>query len=137
MACFTCCDDEHCSTHAEVREQQQYRELVLAGQAPTQILAREKRAKAIPPGSSHEPGFSYLGDTVVVWDLHQYMANPVWREDALRKTKKRKARQLNHEISGDAAAAAARPAKKKNRRQRFAETMEALYQKSLSAGVSS
>ena len=107
----------------------------MAGTTPTQLLAKDKRSKAIPPGRSKEPGFSYLGDTVVLWDLYQYMANPAWREDALRKTKKRKTRQLNHELSGDGTTVCNR--RKKSHRQRFDEVMETLYQKSQSEGVAS
>ena len=132
MSCLTCCDDENCATHLEVKEQNQYREQVLAGTTPTQLMAKDKRSKAIPAGRSREPGFSYLGDSVMVWDLYQYMANPAWREDALRKTKKRKTRQLNHELSGETTSAT-RGRAKKCRRERFADVMEALYQKSQSS----
>lgn len=134
MMCFTCCEDPHCASHAELREQNHYRDQVLAGNNPIQLLAKEKRAKAIPPGRSKEPGFSFLGDTVVIWDLCQYMAKKEWREDALRKTKKRKARQLNHEIGGetDQTSTAAPRSGKMSRRERFEKTMDQLYQKSQS-----
>ena len=131
-ACLACCDDSACSVHIEAREQAKWKDQVRAGTTPLQLQAKDKRSKKIPPGRFKESKIGYLGDTVVVWDLHQYMANPAWREDAYRKSKKRQARQLNHEL-GKSGNAAGKPIRKKSRKQRFADTMEALYQKSLSS----
>ena len=120
-------------THNEVREQAQWKEQVLAGTTPLQLMAKEKRSKAIPAGRFKERDFSYLGDTVVLWDLEQYLANPVWREDAIRKSKKRRTRQLNHDLSSAGAATngvTSRTPGKKCRRQQFHDTMEALYKQS-------
>ena len=135
-ACLACCDDKTCVTHKEVREHAQWKEQVLAGTTPLQLLVKEKRSKAIPAGRFKEQDFSYLGDTVVLWDLDQYYANAAWREDAIRKSKKRRTRQLNHDLSTTGGLAAAvtsnKASNRKTRRQRCHDIMEALYQKSLS-----
>jgi hypothetical protein len=41
------------------------------GATPIQLQAKEKRSKVIIPKKSifREPGFSYLSDTVVIWDM--------------------------------------------------------------------
>lgn len=130
-ACLACCEDKTCVTHKEVRAHAQWKEQVLAGTTDLQLLAKEKRSKAIPVGRFKEQNFSYLGDTVVLWDLDQYFRNSAWREDAIRKSKKRRTRQLNHDLSTGVAATSKAPSKKA-RRQRFHDTMEALFQKSLS-----
>ena len=140
--CLTCCTDTDCATHKEVREKEKWREQVLAGTTPTQLKAKEIRAKAIPKGRFKETDFNFLGDTVLVWDTHQYMDNPMWREDAIRKSKKRKLRQLNNELANSSAASSsandgihssnAAVGRKMSRKKRFEQTMEMLYQKSLS-----
>ncbi|CAB9519582.1 expressed unknown protein [Seminavis robusta] len=131
-ACLNCCDDNGCATHLEVREQAQWREQVLAGTTPLQVRAEELRNKAIPPGRFKESGFSYLGDSVVLWDLQQYLTNPTWKEEAVRKSNKRKTRQRNNDLA-TAAAVIPNGHRKKNRRQRFQDVMDGLYQKSLSS----
>ena len=128
----------------------------MAGTTPLQLLVKEKRSKSIPVGRFKEQDFSYLGDTVVLWDLNQYFANPIWREDAIRKSKKRRMRQLNHDFlligttttggtttstrmttttttshTTTTTTTTKSPSTKKTRRQRCHDIMEALYQKSL------
>lgn len=113
---------------------------MLSGTTPLQIKVKElKRNKHIPMGRFREVDFSYLGDTVVVWDIKQYFSRPSWREDAIRKSTKRRLRQMNDDLvastsSGAAGADAAigQLSTKKSRRQRFNETMETLLQKSVS-----
>lgn len=131
-ACVTCCDDKSCATHNEAREQSQWKEQVLSGSTPLQLRAKEKRSKAIPVGRFKERDFSYLGDSVVLWDLQQYLANPTWREDAIRKSKKRRTRQMNHDLSSSTTATTGNVPTRKCRRQRFEHTMEALLKQSLS-----
>jgi hypothetical protein len=88
------------------------------------------RCKAIPSGRFKETGFTYLGDSVVLWDLQQYMANPAWRDEAVRKSKKRQARKRNHDLGSNVVSEAT---KKRGRRQSFQDTMERLYQQSMSS----
>lgn len=114
--------------HDELREKERWKEQVLAGTTPTQLKAKEIREKAIPKGRFRERDFCYLGDTLVLWDLKQYLANPAWRDDAVRKSKKRKMRQLNNEVGN---APMISSSKRRNRRKRFQQKMEELYQKSL------
>jgi hypothetical protein len=103
---------------------------VLVGTTPLQRRAQDMRSKAIPSGRFKESGFSYLGDSVVLWDLQQYMANPAWRDEAVRKSKKRLERKRNHDLGSSVVGDATR---KKGRRQSFQDTMERLYQQSLSS----
>lgn len=92
-----------------------------------------------------EPGFVYLGDTVVIWNIHEYLANPKWKEDALRKSMKRKERniptiqqsdRLKKQLEYDnnftkSAYFNPRATKKQRRRKDFAQFWEEIYQRSL------
>lgn len=93
MACLNCCSDlDGCETHKKPRAQALLKEQILAGTTETQKLAAAKRRMRIPETGRffREPGFVYQGDTVVIWDLRAYASNPKWREDALRKSIRRK-----------------------------------------------
>lgn len=94
---------------------------------PIQLEARGKRAKVINNKGKNsmfrEKGFTYLGDTVVVWNLTEYLANKKWKEDALRKANKR--RQQFQSMPSTA------KVHKGTRRKRFRCIMEDLYKKSL------
>eukprot|EP00980_Cylindrotheca_fusiformis_P013206 scaffold3359_cov123-Cylindrotheca_fusiformis.AAC.10 len=133
--CLKCCSDESCQVHTEQREQALFREQVMSGTTPVQKEANAKRAKAVNKKGKtfkfRETGFSYLGDTVVVWNLSEYLDNKKWKEDALRKANKR--RQQFHYASSNL------PQEKKvykgNRRKRFRSVMEDLYKKSLTSTV--
>jgi hypothetical protein len=66
-----------------------------------------------------------MGDTVIIWNLREYLDNPKWKEDALRKSSKRKARSLEE---GDESSKFKPLA---NSRKRFRRIMEELYQNTL------
>lgn len=91
-ACTQCCKDEACERHKRLREQASWKERVIAGTTIIQVHAKEKRSKLLKPGRFREPGFVYQGDSVVLWSLRMYMSNPKWRDDALRKSNRRRAR---------------------------------------------
>lgn len=65
--CLKCCDDDGCEVHKEQREQALFREEVFAGTSLLQLQAKDKRSKLVAKGRFREPGFCYMGDTVVIW----------------------------------------------------------------------
>jgi hypothetical protein len=96
-----------------------------------------KRSKLLKHGRFREPGFVYQGDTVIIWSLRDYISNPKWREDALRKSNRRRARTTDAMEATDLTQKLSKP--RRNRRKRFRRTMESLYKKSLeeSSGIAS
>jgi len=118
-------------------------------------MAAQKRALKAVPGAFHEPAIHYLGESVTIWSLRQYMANPKWRDDAVRRSKrnvellikeskrnlelnahngkersKRKRSMEDKQISDTNTQRIKKPI---NKRERFKSIMEELYQKSLNA----
>ena len=120
LLCLKCCNDENCAVHKEQREQALFREQVLKGTSLIQRQAREKRSKLIRKGRFREPGFCYMGDTVVIWNLREYLKNPKWKEDALRKSSKRNSRSSERQT---------KPLM--NSRKRFRRIINELYEQSL------
>jgi len=134
QACIKCCTDNQCEGHREQREKDREKELIMEGKHPLQILANQQRASAVKPGAYHEPAFRYLGETILIWDLGQYMANPKLRDDAIRKSRRYIESQMYIRTQS-------RNLKRKqfamdtpeneNRTKRFKRVMEHLYQTSL------
>jgi hypothetical protein len=91
-ACLACCVDMQCEVHKESRDLAKWREMVLAGTTSIQQKAKEKRSKLLRRGRFRESEFVYLGDTVMIWNIRDYRANPKWKDDALRKASRRNAR---------------------------------------------
>lgn len=119
--CLKCCTDlEGCSVHKEQRDQAAFREQVINGTTDIQRELLTRRSKIVLPGRFREPGFAYMGDTVVIWNLREYLANPKWKEEALRKSAKRRVR--NGEKDGYVL---------KNSRKRFRRIIQSLYEASL------
>ena len=91
--CLKCCTDrEGCTVHKEQREQAAFRDQVFHGTTDVQLALQDKRSKLIVKGRFRETGFTYMGDTVVIWNLREYLDNPKWKEEALRKSTKRRSR---------------------------------------------
>jgi hypothetical protein len=118
-ACLACCSDLQCKGHREARENAQWKEAVLTGTTDIHIKAKSKRASAVLPGSFREPGFLYLNQTITLWDRNKFMKNKKWKEDAIRRSEKRKARNDSSSIPVVG-----------NSRKRFRTVMENLYRKS-------
>jgi hypothetical protein len=123
-ACLSCCSDLQCEGHREARENAQWKEAVLNGTTEIHIKAKVKRASAVLPGSFREPGFLYLHQTITLWDRNKFMKNKKWKEDAIRRSEKRRARNVStsNPVVG-------------NSRKRFRTVMEDLYCKSRDAGA--
>jgi hypothetical protein len=136
-ACTQCCADDACEKHKRLREQAAWKEQVISGKTWVQSEARMKRSKLLKHGRFREPGFVYQGDTVIIWSLRDYISNPKWREDALRKSNRRRARTTDAMEATDLTQKLSKP--RRNRRKRFRRTMESLYKKSLeeSSGIAS
>lgn len=97
---------------------------MLSGTTDINKKAQAKRASTILPGSFREPGFLYLNQTITIWNRNKFMENRKWKEDAIRRSEKRKARD----------ASSKRPVLR-NSRKRFRTIMEDFYRKSLIAAT--
>lgn len=138
-----------------------FRSQVMNGTTPIQLKAKAIRSKVIMTNASagaggksvsvgsktpslfKEPNFQYLGDTVVIWNLKEYLDQPKWREDALRRSLKRRQREESLAMTSASkkicfVSLPGADIKSKSRRKRFRAIVEALYQKSLeeNAGTS-
>jgi len=129
--CLQCCEDTNCEKHKRSREQQLLKEQILAGTSDVQCMAQEKRSKLLRPGRFREPGFVYQGDTIVIWNIRDYLSNPKWREDAVRKSNRRKARLVD-QISDEYVEKKLK--RLKNSRRRFHHLIEQCYQRKLQEG---
>lgn len=96
----------------------------MSGTTDINKKAEARRASKIIPGSFREPGFLYLNQTITIWNRNKFMANRKWKEDAIRRSEKRKARD----------ASSMKPVLR-NSRKRFWTIMEDLYRKSLIAAA--
>ena len=120
-ACLLCCTDlSGCESHKKSRAQAQWKKDVLAGTTDIQVLAAQLRKRRIPeaPGKRffRESGFLYQGDTVVIWDVQEYSRNSKWKDDAIRKSLRRRKATNPYD----------RPRLRINR-QRFRRIMNDLY----------
>lgn len=68
-----------------------WKENVLAGTSDLQKRAALLRKRRLSPGTFREPLFLYVGDSIVLWSLREYIKNPKWKEEAIRKSKRRTA----------------------------------------------
>ena len=130
--CLQCCDATNCEKHKRSREQQLLKEQILAGTSEVQCLAQQKRSKLLRPGRFRESGFVYQGDTVVIWNLRDYLSNPKWREDAVRKSNRRKARLTDKMSDKDVEKQHLK--RLKNSRRRFHRLIERRYHESRQKG---
>jgi hypothetical protein len=98
-----------------------FREKILSATTDVQLALQARRSKLIVKGRFREPGFTYMGDTVIIFSLKAYLSNPKWKEGALRKSSKRRARD------GKPVHVA------RNSRKRFRSVMQNLYEKNIQA----
>jgi hypothetical protein len=127
--CVKCCTDDACAIHTEQRKKSIWKQEVMTATTPLQLQAQWKRSQMIKPSQKRlikEPNFTYLGDTVVIWNIRECLQNPKkpsLAEDILRKASKRKMLQdnCNHHKENIL----------RNNRKRFRTVMEGLYQRSI------
>jgi hypothetical protein len=135
LACIQCCDDDlGCESHKKQRALALWKEQVLAGKTDVQIEAARIRKMRIQNGIGkqrcffREPGFVYQGDTVVVWDIRAYASNPKWRDDAIRKSTRRKRAELAAKIGVHENGSTLPHRRLRNSRKRFSRIMNVLYE---------
>ncbi len=131
-ACFTCCTDPNCEGHRE-----QYERLsIVEGTHPLQKLASKQRASAVKIGAFRDDAFHFLGETINVWDFREYMKNPKWRDESIRKSR-RFVRDTDHIICNISGSGGKRKMDVGHntivgtRRKRFKAIMEELHKNSL------
>lgn len=95
---------------------------------PVTAAARRKRSKKVAPGRFAEDSIHYLGDTVCIWDVNEFLSNRKWREDAVRRSRRADEDELTRSRG---AAKKRRGGKAPSRRERFNDMMERLYEDSL------
>lgn len=115
QCCVTCCNDSVCEVHMKLKEQKVWKKSVLAGTTDVQKQAALLRKRRLAPGTFREPLFMYVGDSIVLWNLRDYVKNPKWKEEAIRKSKRRSAGKVQYAI----------------KRRPFAQIVDELYKKSL------
>ena len=115
-------------------------------------MATQKRKCKVAKGAFHESNIQYFGETVVIWNIREFMNVTKWREDAIRRSKrkvegsaggvgvgggrgKKRGRNNDDDSSGgvDAAIAAITPVSKKpklSRRKKFTQVCQVLLEKS-------
>ncbi|KAL3807983.1 hypothetical protein ACHAXA_000953 [Cyclostephanos tholiformis] len=49
--------------------------------------ASAKRASRVVPGMFFDASIHYFGETVVIWDVREFMGVKKWREDAIRRSR--------------------------------------------------
>lgn len=64
-----------------------YIESILNGTDEITIAAKTKRAHRVGTGMFVEANIHYFGDTVVLWDMREFMNVSKWREDAMRRSR--------------------------------------------------
>jgi hypothetical protein len=95
-ACLICCDDLiNCEAHKKPRLQATFKAQVMEGSHFIQQEVARIRSLRIPPSSRRslhirEPNILYQGDTVVIWDIRAYARNSKWKDDATRRSLKRR-----------------------------------------------
>jgi hypothetical protein len=52
-------------------------------------LATQKRKCKVAKGAFHESNIQYFGETVVIWNIREFMNVTKWREDAIRRSKRK------------------------------------------------
>jgi hypothetical protein len=91
-----------CEYHQRARVQSEFRKRVLDGTTPAQLLAKQIRARQLPPGRFREKRFAYQGDTVRIWDWSAFASShPKALEEAVRKSAKRRKQTMRHPPHND------------------------------------
>lgn len=144
-ACIQCCTDPTCEPHREARETLRKTQSILNGTDAITRMATAKRHSKVAKGAFKDANIQYFGETVVIWNVREFMSVTKWREDAVRRSKrkfdslvdggrskKRGRRSNDHQGDGDnneskdevVASLASKKSKKKSRRKKFAEMLQ-------------
>ena len=129
LACINCCNDEKCPAHQSGRLMRKQMTDLLEGNNEITKLAAEKRQNAVRNGIFHfEPALLYMQETLVCWSLQKYFENPKLRDDALRKSDRRRDQLVRSRKF--------RSKPKLSRRKKFDMVLNSLYEKSLKSNDS-
>ena len=119
-------------------------------------MATQKRNSKVAKGAFKDSNIQYFGETVVIWNIREFMSVTKWREDAVRRSKRKLGSVVgdvigkrgkkrgrtnstdhcdddndNNNTDESAASLASKRPAKKSRRKKFAEVCQALLQNSL------
>jgi hypothetical protein len=115
-------------------------------------MATKKRASKVAKGAFKDTNIHYFGETVVIWNIHEFMSVTKWREDAVRRSKrkldgvgggsnssgssysigKRKKCNNDNNLDGNVTTLASKKKpKQQSRRKKFAKVCQVLLQNSL------
>eukprot|EP00574_Skeletonema_japonicum_P003233 CAMPEP_0201726328 /NCGR_PEP_ID=MMETSP0593-20130828/9384_1 /ASSEMBLY_ACC=CAM_ASM_000672 /TAXON_ID=267983 /ORGANISM="Skeletonema japonicum, Strain CCMP2506" /LENGTH=197 /DNA_ID=CAMNT_0048217801 /DNA_START=193 /DNA_END=786 /DNA_ORIENTATION=+ len=153
-ACIQCCTDPTCEPHHEAREALRKTQSILNGTDAITRMATAKRNSKVAKGAFKDANIQYFGETVVIWNVREFMSVTKWREDAVRRSKrkfdslvdegmrsKKRGRRSsndhrdedNNNNSKDEIVQSMENKKstKKSRRKKFAEVCQVLLQNSL------
>lgn len=143
LACIKCCTDvDGCEGHRALREEKRRQDEILAGTSAVNVRAAKQRKMTVTPGAfPGEPAFRYLQESLIVWDCRQYLDNPKWREDAIRRSERNKrAREVfvaagrssigKAEEEDETTTGPKKKKKKEGRKRRFQRIMNELYEAS-------
>ncbi|MEM1010237.1 MAG: hypothetical protein AAGJ35_14680 [Myxococcota bacterium] len=106
------------------KDRDAFREAVLEGSTGIQQRAAQLRSQKTRPGAFREPNILYMNQTIEIWNLQRYLANPKLKEEAMRRSEKRRARETFQRK------------RLKPSRKRFRAIVEAKYQKGLAKNAS-
>jgi len=85
QACVKCCTSPTCEPHREARSVLKKKESILDGTDWITRTAAKKRSSKVARGVFFDSDIQYFGETVVIWDVNEFMEVPKWREDAMRR----------------------------------------------------
>lgn len=72
---------------------------ILEGTDEITRAASAKRASKVAPGIFHDPNVHYFGETVVIWDVREFLNVQKWREDAMRRSRNNSSRKDGRAVS--------------------------------------
>lgn len=95
QACSLCCNDDECEDHRIIKRKAQLKAQILEGKHYIQQHAAQIRSNHISSITRRllpirEPNIVYQGETVVIWDIREYAKNKKWRDNAVRKSLRRR-----------------------------------------------
>jgi len=79
-----------CEIHNIIRAQAEEKMAILNGTHPINIQANSKKRRLVKPGAFSETSFKFIGDSVVLFSLHDYFSDDKIRNDIDRKYKNRR-----------------------------------------------
>ena len=101
-------------------------------------MAAQKRSAKVAPGIFHDSDIQYFGETVVIWNLGDFMKVTKWREDAIRRSRRNEDNMVSgcekkkREDGESRNKVGLKEIKCMGREKKFKSLCDQLYQKSLS-----